>query len=136
MLSKSHDSIVWRSKPRPEEAAIKGSCVHDRHGHLQSSFPALVAPLIAILIRHLQAVLVLILQKGKLRPRKGQQQNQGQHSVPGSECSALSTALEGAETRPQTQVRVSGCLRAQTFLLSGSVLALSSGESKKEVLQG
>lgn len=136
MLSKSHDSIVWRSKLRPEEAAVKGSGVRDRRGHLQSYSPALVAPLIAILIRHLQAVLVLILQRGKLRPRKGQQQNQGQHSVPGSERSVLSTGLEEAETRPQTQVRVSGCPRAQMFLFSGSVLALSSGECKKEVLQG
>lgn len=70
-----------------------------------------------MLIKHLQAVLVLILPRGRWRPTEGQHQSKGRHSIPGSKSSALSTGLEGAGARPQTQVRVSGSPRAQRFLL-------------------
>lgn len=88
--------------------------VCDGCGRLQSSVPALAAPLTAMLLRHLCVVLVLVLQRGRLRPREGQQ--------PGRAGTTLRPWLEGAGWGRVAQSE-SGCPGAQRLLLSGPVLA-------------
>lgn len=84
-----------------------------------------------MLLKYLQDVLILISQRGRLRPTEGQQQSQGQHSAPGPKSSVLSTGLEGAGVRPQTQVRVSSCPQSRLALSWPLVM-----ESKGVLLQG